>query len=34
MQFGKVSEDRFHLDLRAPVTPFQAFAVCLCQFNL
>jgi hypothetical protein len=33
-QFGKVDEDVFHLDFKAPVTPVQAFAFALCQFNL
>eukprot|EP00638_Chattonella_subsalsa_P021081 CAMPEP_0117876268 /NCGR_PEP_ID=MMETSP0950-20121206/13466_1 /TAXON_ID=44440 /ORGANISM="Chattonella subsalsa, Strain CCMP2191" /LENGTH=380 /DNA_ID=CAMNT_0005729977 /DNA_START=29 /DNA_END=1171 /DNA_ORIENTATION=+ len=32
-QFGKVDEDRFHLDYRAPFNALQAFAVALCQFN-
>lgn len=34
LQFGKVGEERFHLDFRAPFTAFHAFAVVLCQFNL
>ena len=33
MQFGKVGEDKFHLDFRAPLTPFQAFTIALSQFN-
>lgn len=33
-QFGKVDEDVFHLDFKAPITPVQAFAFALCQFNL
>lgn len=33
-QFGKVGEDRFHLDFKAPLNAFQAFALALCQFNL
>ena len=33
MQFGKIGEDRFHLDFREPLTPFQAFTIALCQFN-
>ena len=33
MQFGKVGEDRFTCDFRAPLTPFQAFTIALCQFN-
>merc|ERR1719261_1160506 len=27
MQFGKVGEDRFHMDFRAPLTAVQAFAI-------
>ena len=33
-QFGKVGEDRFHLDFKAPLNAFQAFSLALCQFNL
>ncbi|OQS06832.1 hypothetical protein THRCLA_01133 [Thraustotheca clavata] len=33
LQFGKVSDKLFHLDFRHPLTPFQAFAIALCQFN-
>lgn len=33
-QFGKVDEDEFHLDYKAPLNAFQAFAFALCQFNL
>ena len=33
-QFGKVGEDRFHLDFRAPLNAFQAFGLALAQFNL
>jgi hypothetical protein len=33
-QFGKVDEDIFHLDFKAPLNAFQAFALALCQFNL
>jgi hypothetical protein len=33
-QFGKVSEDRFNLDFKAPICPLQAFSFALCQFNL
>ena len=32
-QFGKVGEDRFNLDFRAPLNAFQAFAIALSQFN-
>jgi hypothetical protein len=33
-QFGKVEKDDFHLDFAHPLTPMQAFAIALCQFNL
>lgn len=33
-QFGKIGEDRFHLDYRAPLNAFQAFGLALAQFNL
>lgn len=33
-QFGKVEKDEFHLDFKAPLNAFQAFALALCQFNL
>jgi tubby-related protein 1 len=33
-QFGKVNEDVFHLDFKAPLNAYQAFAFALCQFNL
>lgn len=33
LQFGKVDDKKFHLDFRAPVTPIQAFALALAQFN-
>ena len=33
-QFGKVDEDLFHLDYKAPLNAAQAFALALCQFNL
>ena len=33
-QFGKVDEDIFHLDFKAPLNACQAFAFALCQFNL
>lgn len=34
LQFGKVDEQRFHLDFRAPFTAFSAFGAALCQFDL
>jgi len=33
MQFGKVGDDDFHLDFRAPMTAFQAMGIVLAQFN-
>jgi tubby-related protein 1 len=33
-QFGKVGEDRFHLDFKAPLNAFQAFSLALCHFNI
>lgn len=33
LQFGKVNDKKFHLDFRAPVTPIQAFALALAQFD-
>jgi tubby-related protein 1 len=33
-QFGKVGDDRFNLDFKAPICPLQAFSFALCQFNL
>ena len=32
LQFGKVGRDRFVLDFRAPLSPFQAFCIALSQF--
>ena len=33
-QFGKIGDDRYHLDFKAPLNAFQAFAFAICQFNL
>ena len=33
-QFGKVGDDKFHLDFKAPISPFQAFGIALTQFNI
>ena len=34
LQFGKVNEDRFHLDFKTPFNAFQALALAICQFDL
>lgn len=34
LQFGKVSQNSFHLDYKAPFTAFSAFGAALCQFDL
>ena len=33
-QFGKVGDERFHLDYKFPLNALQAFATAICQFNL
>lgn len=33
LQFGRVGDDEFHLDFRAPMTAFQAMGIVLAQFN-
>jgi tubby-related protein 1 len=33
-QFGKVNDDKFHLDFKAPLNAVQAFCLSLTQFNL
>jgi hypothetical protein len=33
-QFGKVGDDEYHLDFKAPLNALQAFALALCQFDL
>ncbi|XP_047342633.1 tubby-like F-box protein 7 [Impatiens glandulifera] len=33
LQFGKVGEDVFTMDYRQPLSPFQAFAICLTSFG-
>jgi tubby-related protein 1 len=33
-QFGKIGDDKFHLDFKAPLNAMQAFALALAQFNL
>eukprot|EP01029_Cantina_marsupialis_P003050 TRINITY_DN12888_c0_g1_i1.p1 TRINITY_DN12888_c0_g1~~TRINITY_DN12888_c0_g1_i1.p1 ORF type:complete len:316 (-),score=83.37 TRINITY_DN12888_c0_g1_i1:660-1568(-) len=34
LQFGKIGDDLFTLDFRAPFSPIQAFAMAVCQFQL
>jgi hypothetical protein len=33
LQFGKVGKDRFNMDFQAPMSAFQAFAICLSSFD-
>jgi len=33
LQFGRVGQDVFNLDFRYPLSPFQAFAICLSSFD-
>ena len=33
-QFGKVGENKFHLDYKFPLNAYQAFAIALTQFSL
>ncbi len=33
MIFGKVTEDYYHLDLRHPLSPMQAFAIAIANFS-
>ncbi|CAN0047421.1 unnamed protein product, partial [Choristocarpus tenellus] len=32
-QFGKVGDDEFNLDYRAPINAFQAFSIAMAQFH-
>jgi hypothetical protein len=32
-QFGKVADDKFHLDYKTPLNAFQAFCLALCHFD-
>jgi len=32
-QFGKIADDKFHLDYKAPLNVFQAFCLALCHFD-
>jgi len=33
LQFGKVGKDAFNIDFRYPMSPFQAFSICLTAFE-
>ena len=33
LQFGRVGKDEFTMDFRAPLSPFQAFSICLSSFD-
>lgn len=33
LQFGRVDKEVFNLDFRSPISPFQAFAMCLSSFD-
>jgi hypothetical protein len=33
LQFGRVSKDTFTMDYRYPLSAFQAFAICLTNFD-
>merc|ERR1712039_1111728 len=33
LQFGRVGKEVFNLDFRYPISPFQAFAMCLSSFD-
>jgi hypothetical protein len=33
LQFGKVDKDRFSLDFQYPLSPFQAFALCIASMD-
>nr|KAJ0185873.1 hypothetical protein LSAT_V11C900503380 [Lactuca sativa] len=33
LQFGKVGKDMFTMDYRYPLSAFQAFAICLSNFD-
>ena len=32
-QFGKIADDKFHLDYKTPLNAFQAFCLALCHFD-
>jgi len=33
LQFGRVGKDVFNIDFQFPLSPFQAFAICLSSFD-
>ena len=33
LQFGRVGKDLFTMDYQHPLSPFQAFAICLSSFD-
>lgn len=33
LQFGRVDKDRFTMDYQAPLSPLQAFSICLSSFD-
>lgn len=33
LQFGRVGKDQFSMDFQYPLSPFQAFAICLSSFD-
>ena len=33
LQFGRVAKDKFTMDFQSPLSPFQAFALCLSSFD-
>ena len=33
MQFGRVDKDKFTMDIRFPMSPLQAFAICLSSLD-
>jgi len=33
LQFGRVTNDTFNMDFEWPLSPFQAFAICLSSFD-
>jgi len=33
LQFGRITDDQFNMDLQWPLSPFQGFAICLSSFD-